>query len=237
MTQPFPYVAAAWLTAVLLLAGGPDARAQVGASTDAWIRCYGPPLSGSVDGDIQTLTFGKDGLEIVFFGRNGIGHRAIYQKKGIAAREVKRLLELNRESAVWTEWLPPGQAELNPMSTRWRRSDNQAMAVLKGDVLTVTDAGWRPEAPVESAPARMAASPVPPAERLVPAVRALPKPKPGQPSVMPSPGDSRDRILAVLGGPLGHMLSGKMEIWVYAWGHILLENGLFVKIDDPVFLP
>lgn len=233
--KTFSPVLPACLLVAVLSAPVPDAPAQIGSREDAWGRSYGRPLSESTEGSIRTLAFRKEGMDIVLDGRTGTCRRATYRKAGLTAREIKRLLDQNKEAALWSEWIPPGRAEIVSLSTLWRRSDSQALAVMKGDTLTITAAGWEEEAPSE--PVVVAIAPVPKAAPEVPATplsRPV-KPRLKPPAALPNPGDSRSRVLTILGGPMGQMLSGEREIWVYAWGHILLENGLFVKVDDRVF--
>jgi hypothetical protein len=214
---------------------------QVGAPSGSLAARYGRPTLVETNADgIETISFTTpDRFTITAAGRDGVALRVSYRKEGLAGPDVRRLLELNRGGAEWAAWPAPGEGS----SAAWIRSDDLAMAELKGFELSVTAAGWNQPLPAEEAappPQPAAVVTTAPAIAEMPAqatVPALPPPprappdRPEKPSLLPVSGDTREQAIARLGRPRGQIRSGSVEILDYDWGRVLLEKGIVSRLE------
>jgi hypothetical protein len=218
---------------VVLLGAGTVSLAQIGSSSSDLIARYGTPLMESTnDAGVQTLTYRKDGFDITAYGREGVALRVVYQKDKLTDQDVDRLLTANRGNAAWAVWTPPGIPDPENPSTLWLRSDEMAMAVLKGNEFSVTAGAWNQQPSAASTP------PPPPAVQAAPAPAREPPPpppvvrkRPPAPALLPAPGDTRAKAIQMLGQPRGGGVSGGKEILQYDWGQVYLEQGMVIRVD------
>jgi hypothetical protein len=219
---------------ILLLGAGSGAMAQLGSSSADLIARYGRPIMESTnDASVQTLTYRKDGYDITAYGRNGVALRVIYRKNELTDQDVQRLLDVNRGSASWTPWTPPGVPDAENPATFWLRSDEMAMAVRKGNEFSVTAGAWShaPEEETTAPPTPASATPaLSPASEIKPAPAPV-RQRPAAPVLVPAPGDTRAKAIQILGHPQGGGVSGSKEILHYEWGQVYLEAGKVIKVD------
>lgn len=224
-------------TAVLLLLLGiaGQAQAQLGTPAADWSKLYGRPfLESTNETGTQVLHYRKEGFIIAAFGRNGIALHVRYTKTNLSGSDVQYLLDINRGGALWAPFATAGQSETNPAQAAWMRSDDWAMAVRDGDTLTVTAGEWNRRPPEEPSPptpetATTALSLPPPAPP--PPVPRPSRPWHSPPGKLPAPGANRSAVLSMLGEARGSLRTGSREYLVYEWGHAVLENGRFIKIE------
>lgn len=202
------------------------ANAQVGRSLPAAEQVFGKRHSGSLDADGQgALNFGKNGLTATLFFHDRVCRRAVYRSDAMDSHMVNRILGLNVSNHDWD--VP--ESDRNGMENEprhWIRSDSTLRAELSTHVMTVWDTRWQRLA--ESSPA----SGVPPTPSLPSQssqVATIPERKPAPPDHLPAKGDSREKVIEILGPPEGFMRSGGRTILSYPWGHVQLQDN---KVAD-----
>lgn len=231
MKQSVYVFAAAVLTAGSVLA-------QIGFDEAQCAKVWGSPVGGKLDElGIGMLRYDSKGTDISLAFMEGVVQKASYRKDGMNERDVDSLLRLNNNKCGWEVWTPPGIPASELTSTMWLRDDEGAMANLKDGTLRVVGSAVEPrpdtpnKKPRTPAPEKVAAVKPKP---VAPAPRLEQKEKPEEqkrPDVLPVVGDSKKRVVELLGDPTGIMESNGKEIMLYSWGNIWVAEGLVISIN------
>ena len=214
------------------------ARAQLG-STDAEVQArYGKPTSESEPfSGIKLATYSDHGLTVETSSIGGEVQRVAFRRHGLDKSEVATLLLRNRGETGWDEWQPPGVDPATGGRKIWRSLQPEAMATLEPDTLTLVRAAWnnRSETPVATPAKPAAPEPAKPAspetatQETSQPPEFVPYQRAPRPEELPSPGDSRARVIELLGAPKGILRLGQGESLSYDWGIVELERGKMIR--------
>jgi hypothetical protein len=217
-------------------------RAQLGRARPECERIWGKPTGGAVETNgTGVLRFERNAVHAELSFAGGGVRRAVYRPASERDLDVRRLLELNRGDAAWDAWAPPG-IEPDPKKLSWVRDDEGAMARLRDGVLTVAGPAQGPRAAT--------ALPAPAPRRPAPLETTLPRvaetasraperstasreraPKPSKPANLPTNGDAKSDVTALLGAPTGTMKLGGREAMAYPWGNVWLRDGVVIGVE------
>lgn len=212
--------------ALCILATG--ARAQLGSTDAAQVARYGEPDAASEPAPgVKISAYSDHGLSIETGSYSGVVRRVIFRRPGLDDPEVSALLVRNRGETDWNEWQPPAGSALASHRKVWRTLMPSTLATLDADTLTLVRADWnnRSEVPedVATKPANLSATPSHRPPEVVAYKRA------DMPDELPGSGDTRARVIELLGQPKGAMRQGRNESLFYAWGIIELADGRMVR--------
>lgn len=124
------------LPCMLVLGAVPEAAARIGESSAQLAQRFGAPVNVSRG----RMIFRKDGYTITAVGHNGLCCEITYQHRDgkLAPEAVKTLLANNGDGSAW-HGVTPSERDRNSGTARWTAAGGRMEAVLRGDMLTVTD--------------------------------------------------------------------------------------------------
>ncbi len=222
---------------IALVFWGSGVYAQLGVDQAACKKIWGSPVGGELDKDDSGLLryySRATSIELEFF--EGVTFRAQYRKEGMGEKDLDSLLRLNNNQVEWEVWTVPGIPLSEQKPIRWMRSDESAMAELKDEKFTVLTASPVSRQRVKRA-ARVSPKSVagtsrsPAASKKSPAVAKKLPASVKFPKALPVVGDSRERVLHLLGEPSGTMMTGGKEILIYDWGNIWIAQSKVISVN------
>lgn len=227
------------LSLLLVLLSAAAARGQIGSDAGRRAALFGDPVQSVSNATGLCVVYRINGWDITAHEIEGRALRLIYRKEAFDYPDIRWVLTQNRDEAEWESWKPPRSGE--PVTDAWYRSDNQAMAVLKGNECVVTAAAWNRYAPAPEPAgppaASAAAGPAPAPAGPVPAADASPagpgegRFRPARPADLPKPGETREAVIGKCGRPKGEIRSGSQEILLFPWGDVTLESGAVLAVE------
>ncbi len=232
-------------TTIALLCLGlntPFAWAQLGFTETECLRAWDTPIEARDDSaGIRSLTFSNHVYIIKASLTEGVVNRFVYYTSTFEEQDLQNLLRANGEQHNWLA-LPSRQDATNRIASReWLRSDDEAMASFDGVAFTAVAAAWRqaqPKSPdtdprkgpdpssTSTSPASMLKAatehPLQTQEQGMSVSKV--KTKVVVPAVVPVKGDSRARVLELIGPPTGTIRMGHREILTYEWGTVIMDQ-------------
>lgn len=222
--------------AAVLTAG--SVVAQIGFDEAQCAKVWGSPVGGKLNEfGMGMMRYDSKGTEISLVFMDGLVQKASYRKDGMNERDVDSLLRLNNNKTGWEVWTPPGIPASELTSTMWLRDDEGAMANLKEGTLRVVGSAVEPRSdppskkPHVPAPEKVAAVQPKPIATAPPLAKQEKPEKQKKPDVLPIVGDSKERVVELLGDPTGIMESNGKEIMLYSWGNIWVAEGHVISIN------
>jgi hypothetical protein len=225
---------------------------QLGLTEIECIRVWGTPIQTRDDSpSIRSLTF-SNCVYIVEAGlTKGVVNRFVYHTSTFEEQDLQNLLRANAEQRNWLA-LPARQDTTNRIASReWLRSDDEAMASFDGLAFTAVAAAWRQaqqgstndEPQHGSDPSLTSTNPAnvpeteteppPQTQKLAVPVSKV-KTKLPAPSILPGKGDSRARVVELIGPPTGTIRMGHREILAYGWGTVMMKGEKVLDVQEGI---
>jgi hypothetical protein len=219
------------------------AWAQIGLSEQECVDRWGSALeaTNSEDG-LRTVAFSNAGCRIEVGLIDGAVRRVCYRSATTSGRgAVQEILEANADGQTWNAWEDTRAGTNSPIRRRWMRADERAMAFEDEGAMTVVAAEWnlrKPNASGHSETGAVRSVPVsrvdetarPASTNEVVVAEPAPPAAPTRPDRLPAEGDSRQKVVEMLGPEKGTMRLGNREILAYPWGQVWLVEGKVVGV-------